>query len=851
MFRKITILIFILAFSTCNIKVAKADCWYNSSWSFRIAITVQAAQVSGSHTNFPVYLDLADLAATNFFAQVRADGGDIRITMANGQTELPREIVSINTGASTGELHFLAPELSGGEVFYIYYGNAAATDYATSDPFGAENVWATDYIAVYHMETITPSVMDSTSSSFDGTSINMTTIGNVSTGVMSNAILFNEDAVSFDRVSLPRAVLNGRDDFTISLWFRSSVASATQAIWSSARAAQSNEFLIWTPATTQVAIFNSGSQDTFNAGFNYFDLAWHKIDVVRDGTGNQVTVYMDGSSIGTIARATSPLSIDAGGLILGEEQDSVDGGYVASQAMDGLLDHITVSTELRSTNWLTTKYNNQNNPTTFWNVGTEESDNLGTGWYGCDWKRRQIIKVEPTQVSGLHVNFPVYFDLNDLAATDFFDEVQASGADIRITTCDGTTEIPREIVSLDNVADTGELHFRIPNISGGEEFFIYYANPTATNYATTDPFGAENVWTNNYLVVYHMQEDPSTGTLLDSSSNSNDGTPQNMGGEATVTGQIGQAYDFDGANEYIATAIDGSEFDEITVSTWFNNDRANVGSGNYIYDNSPGTTGYSARLESGGTRSLITFAYTDTSADIATHGATATSTWYYLNQTIDGTNLNIYVDGSLSDAEPQNAVGIRDTSDTFEIARHSDNDVADEFDGTIDELRISTVARDANWISTEYNNQNNPSTFWDLTVTDDVLDIVSFTPADNGTAASVTANLEILFDNPPTLLNGDVIVRRISDDTAFDTYDTNGTTMTITGNSVSIRIPTPLFYNDYYYVELGCGAFGPATGAPFPGFDDNGIWNFIQAVWKKKLISLIKAFTKQQLEFFF
>ena len=34
------------------------------------------------------------------------------------------------------------------------------------------------------------------------------------------------------------------------------------------------------------------------------------------------------------------------------------------------------------------------------------------------------------------------------------------------------------------------------------------------------------------------------------------------------------------------------------------------------------------------------------------------------------------------------------------------------FDGLIDEFRISDVVRSADWILTEYNNQNSPETFY-------------------------------------------------------------------------------------------------------------------------------------------
>ena len=36
------------------------------------------------------------------------------------------------------------------------------------------------------------------------------------------------------------------------------------------------------------------------------------------------------------------------------------------------------------------------------------------------------------------------------------------------------------------------------------------------------------------------------------------------------------------------------------------------------------------------------------------------------------------------------------------------------FNGTLDEVHVSTIARNSNWISTEYNNQANPSNFYSV-----------------------------------------------------------------------------------------------------------------------------------------
>ncbi|MFQ5921694.1 MAG: LamG-like jellyroll fold domain-containing protein [Anaerolineales bacterium] len=127
--------------------------WYDTNWLYRKQITVQSAQVDSTESNIPVYVDLADLGA-DFFSNVKSDGGDIRVTNSDGATEMAREVVAINTGAQTGELHFRADNLSSSAntSFYIYYGNGGASDYAVTAPFGRNAVWSNNYAAVYHLE---------------------------------------------------------------------------------------------------------------------------------------------------------------------------------------------------------------------------------------------------------------------------------------------------------------------------------------------------------------------------------------------------------------------------------------------------------------------------------------------------------------------------------------------------------------------------------------------------------------------------------------------------------------------------------------------------------------------------
>ena len=147
--------------------------WYNSNWKYRVKITVDHTKVGSTLTDFPVYVDLSNLPS-GFHTNVKSDGGDIRVTRSDGTTECPREIVFYDAANDKGELHFKANSLSSttDTDFYIYYGNASASDYATDATYGAENVWDSNFKIVHHLkDSTTSSVLDSTSNSLDGTKI--------------------------------------------------------------------------------------------------------------------------------------------------------------------------------------------------------------------------------------------------------------------------------------------------------------------------------------------------------------------------------------------------------------------------------------------------------------------------------------------------------------------------------------------------------------------------------------------------------------------------------------------------------------------------------------------------------
>src|SRR3989344_4815803 len=85
-------------------------------------------------------------------------------------------------------------------------------------------------------------------------------------------------------------------------------------------------------------------------------------------------------------------------------------------------------------------------------------------------------------------------------------------------------------VIIDTSADTGELHFKADISSTTDTaFFVYYGNGSASGYSNTATYGRNNVWTNGFLAVYHLDQSPSAGApqFVDSTGN-NTGTAVNL-----------------------------------------------------------------------------------------------------------------------------------------------------------------------------------------------------------------------------------------------------------------------------------------------------------------------------------
>ena len=128
-------------------------------------------------------------------------------------------------------------------------------------------------------------------------------------------------------------------DNTVMGWVQTTVDEA--GLVSYAISGQANEWLpLYRPA--QLSYLLRGAQEDTAVFFG--DGNWHHVATSRVESTGVVTIYIDGQQAGTLTIGPGQSPAGGGTLVLGQEQDSVDGGFDANQALVGGLDDVAIFT---------------------------------------------------------------------------------------------------------------------------------------------------------------------------------------------------------------------------------------------------------------------------------------------------------------------------------------------------------------------------------------------------------------------------------------------------------------------------------------------------------------------------
>ncbi|MFW9773840.1 MAG: DUF2341 domain-containing protein, partial [Candidatus Thorarchaeota archaeon] len=678
-------------------------------------ITIDHTQVSGTsgHVNFPFLISIYD---EDLRFDVQPDGDDIAFSSNNIWLDHEIELFDQTFNGTHSKLVVWVrlPALSAilDTIIRMYYSNSTMS--SRQNP---EGVWDDNYYAVYHMnqDPSISSVLDSTSNNYDLTPGIGFNSGDLVDGIIGKAIVFG--GVNTEYLELTSGFSYPTSSLSLEMWFRPQLFNYYQRYFTARWSYPDLRFRDTNTITTRIrnTLGNvSSTESTYNGWidkFYHFAMTWQGGSVGRQKhyiNGTQTRDDYDAEALGT--------SSSWSGFNIGSDTDHTD-------AIGGMIEEFRITSSARSADWFQTEYNNQYDPNSFYTVGTEQNVVFEppNSSYFTYYK---LITIDHNKVSGsgIHYNFPFLFSFID---KDLKYHSQPDGDDIAFAT--NGDWLDHEIVEFNQSYSSTEAKLtvwvQIPYLQATRNTTIamYYGNSTMSS--RQNP---EGVWDSNYAAVYHLNDD-----FLDSTSYSRDGINT---GTVDVAGKIGDGQEFerDDNTDHIDIGTWSISGYQITIQAWVKFESFSIQDARILSKNSGTTNNNEDHVWMLGTwnqppyrlRGRIKTGTSDTSGTstrVATSGDLSTGIWYLSAVKYDGSNIHFTLDG--------NPVGSSSKVGPLRVNNWPiwiGNSPAGSrsLDGIVDEVRISTTIRSDDWLKTEYDNLNDPSTFGSIGAEQIVNDIL-------------------------------------------------------------------------------------------------------------------------------
>lgn len=315
------------------------------------------------------------------------------------------------------------------------------------------------------------------------------------------------------------------------------------------------------------------------------------------------------------------------------------------------------------------------------------------------------------RIGGTIKDFPFLVRLD---ASNFrFKEAKGDGSDIRFARPDGSP-LPYEIESWDSSASKAAIWVRLDEVLGGraDQFFrCYWGNPAAGASAPgTGVFAAGT----GFRGVWHLQESGNGGTSVykDATGNGNHGTGAGLTTASAAPTPMGRGQSFRKPETYIHAGTSPTLHSDtnLTLDAWVRisayNEYANFVSRAFTANVRPT---YEYGLSLGNEKNNFRFAlYADTSyRDLFSTQTVILDKWYHVAGTYDGAKMRLYLDGIPADS--LELTGALHAYDRPLLMGRYEHDPNYSLTGMMDEVRMSDVARSADYIRLTYESQREGS----------------------------------------------------------------------------------------------------------------------------------------------
>lgn len=246
----------------------------------------------------------------------------------------------------------------------MMYGNPSVATFQ-GGPLGS--VWDINYVGIWHLSdnAASTTVLDSTSNGNVGTN-QANTNTKATTGEIAGALNYN--GLSDYTSVAGSSSLDISTNMTVSAWIKGSNNSTEQSIFGGYAPVSpwsGYGFELYYGALR----FWSSAQGSWvgSTSSSYADGNWHYVVVVDNGSS--AAFYKDGVADGTP-------TVQNPGAYTGSR--AIGGRADGAQSFNGTLEEVRVSNVVRSSDWISAEYSNQNYPPGFYSVGQPNSGGQGS-----------------------------------------------------------------------------------------------------------------------------------------------------------------------------------------------------------------------------------------------------------------------------------------------------------------------------------------------------------------------------------------------------------------------------------------------------------------------------------------
>jgi hypothetical protein len=329
------------------------------------------------------------------------------------------------------------------------------------------------------------------------------------------------------------------------------------------------------------------------------------------------------------------------------------------------------------------------------------------------WNYSKEININHFKVEANLTDFPVLINLP--SDTNLSTYAQPDGDDIVFTDAQGN-KLSHEIELYESTTGHLVAWVKVPSLSckSDTRLYLYYGNDTSGN--QQDQTGT---WNSDYLMVHHMNE---TGNIVDSTINGLNAV--NTGTTAEPNGKMNGCRYFNSNTDVYnfgnPSALNPG-LSSWTISLWT---KIVYEDQNYIIDKGSYSAKLGFLLEMHNDVSYgFSYFWVGDGVDTASRywdSSWSDGNWHYITIVInrDSNQIDLYLDGAL-----HNGGGQGDLTSIGNITTLSDFSLRGGTNGRHDEFTISKTVRNASWIKTCYNNQNDPARFLNLDTSPEVIPV--------------------------------------------------------------------------------------------------------------------------------